>query len=236
MKKKTIGIIGGMGPLATIDLYNKILSCTCAENDQDNIHVIIDSNTSIPDRTKAILHSGESPLYELIRSAHRLEFMGADILIMACNTAHYYYEQMAPHIKTLFIHMIDETAKEVRALGYGCVGLLASEGTCRSGIYDMSFKKLGIELIKPSEEAQRHVTSIIYDGVKAGKAQYPTHGLHKALEELSSKGAEAFVLGCTELPVAFARYGIEANTIDPTEVLARRAVERALADDEKLVI
>ncbi len=232
MTKMIIGIIGGMGPLATIDLYNKILSFTGAKTDQDNIHVIIDGNTSIPDRTQAILHSGQSPVCELIRSAHRLEFMGADILIMACNTAHYYYEQMAPHLKAAFIHMIDETAKEVKALGYGSAGLLASEGTCQSGIYDKSFEKLGIKLIKPSKEMQRHVTSIIYDGVKAGKAHFPIEDFHKALQELSSKGAETFVLGCTELPVAFARYGIEANTIDPTEVLARRAVERALANEE----
>ncbi len=227
-KKKVIGIIGGMGPLATIDLYNKILNYTAAENDQDNIHVIIDSNTSVPDRTQAILHSGKSPVYELIRSAHRLEFMGADMLLMACNTAHYFYEQIAPHLKVPLIHMIDETAREVKALGLSCVGLLASEGTCKSGIYDRSFKKLGIELLKPSEEAQRHVTSIIYDGVKAGKAQYQTGDFLKAIQELSSGGAQAFILGCTELPVAFARYGIEANVIDPTEVLAKRAVEEAI--------
>ncbi len=127
-KKKVIGIIGGMGPLAGIDLYNKILNRTAAKSDQDHIHVIIDGNTSIPDRTRAILHSGQSPVYELIRSAHRLEFMGADILVMACNTAHYYYEQIAPHLAVPFIHMIDETAKEVRALGLGCAGLLGTEG------------------------------------------------------------------------------------------------------------
>ncbi len=227
MKKKVIGIIGGMGPLATIDLYNKILSHTAAENDQDHFHVIIDSNTSIPDRTEAILRSGQSPVYELIRSAHRLEFMGADILLMACNTAHYFYEQMAPHISVPFIHMIDETAKEVSARGLDCVGLLATEGTCQSGIYDKSFQKLGINLLKPSEETQRHVTSIIYDGVKAGKTRYKTADIAKTLAELSQNGAKAFVLGCSELPIAFSRYGIDANVIDPTEVLAMRAVQIA---------
>ena len=227
MKKKVIGIIGGMGPLATMDLYNKILSRTAAQNDQDNFHVIIDSNAPIPDRTEAILHAGKSPLYELIRSAHRLEFMGADIIIMACNTAHYYYEQMAPHLTVPFVHMIDETAKEVRARSLDCVGLLATEGTCQSGVYDRSFQRLGIKLIKPSAQTQRCVTSIIYDGVKAGKARYPTGDIAKTLSELSADGAKAFVLGCTELPIAFARYGIGANVIDPTEILAERAVDLA---------
>ena len=87
MEKKTIGIIGGMGPLATADLFEKIVGHTKAACDQEHLHVVIDSNTNIPDRTAALLHGGADPLPELTGSARRLEAMGADVLIMPCNTA-----------------------------------------------------------------------------------------------------------------------------------------------------
>jgi len=129
-----IGIIGGMGPLATADLFRKIICMTKAASDQEHIHIVIDNNTEIPDRTRAILYGGATPLPALARSALKLEVMGADLLLMACNTAHYFYDQMQPFIHVPMLHMPEETAFEVQRRGLTCVGLLATDGTCQTGI------------------------------------------------------------------------------------------------------
>ena len=116
--KNTIGIVGGMGPLATCDLFRKIIEVTEAGSDQEHVRVVIDSNTEIPDRTAAILAGGKDPVPELRKSASHLVSIGADLLIMPCNTAHYFYDQVAPTVEVPFLHMIRETAaclKRIRA-------------------------------------------------------------------------------------------------------------------------
>lgn len=221
---KKIGIIGGMGPMATVDLFEKITRLTAAESDQAHIHVLVDSNTSIPDRTAAILDGRETPVPEIVRSALRLEAMGADVLVMACNTAHYFIDEIRKFTRVPILHMIEETAAEAKRRGYTCVGLLATEGTCRTGIYDRAFKEQGLSIVKPSGELETSIMDLIYKGVKAGVNEYPLDGVYKTLDHLNEQGAEVFILGCTELPLAVRLYQLEAKTIDPTEVLARRAI------------
>ena len=115
---KSVGIIGGMGALATCDLFNKIISNTSASKDQEHIHVYIDNNTEIPDRTAAVLHGGESPVPQLVSSAIKLELIGADVLIMPCNTAHYFYDEFIKYVNIPMIQMPKETAKEIKASKY----------------------------------------------------------------------------------------------------------------------
>ncbi|WP_199883852.1 cysteate racemase [Anaerosinus massiliensis] len=227
---KKIGIIGGMGPMATVDLFSKITRLTKAKSDQEHIHILVDSNTSIPDRTKAILENGEDPVPEMVRSALNLEAMGADVLLMSCNTAHYFYDRIKKFTHVTMLNMIQETAQEVKRRNIRCVGLLATEGTCRTGIYDQAFSAQGIQVVKPEGIFEQHIMDLIYDGVKAGRADYPLDGVNKVLTELKKRGAEVFILGCTELPLAFEMYKIKENVIDPTEVLARKVV--ALAQQE----
>ena len=149
MEKKTIGIIGGMGPLATADLFEKIVGHTKAACDQEHLHVVIDSNTNIPDRTAALLHGGADPLPELAKSAGRLEKMGADVLIMPCNTAHNYYDGIAAAVSVPVLHMVRLTAQALVERGVKKAGLLASDGTVRTGIYQKSFAGSGVELLTP---------------------------------------------------------------------------------------
>ena len=125
--KKTIGIVGGMGPLATSDLFRKIVEITDAASDQEHVRVCIDNNTEIPDRTAAILKGGEDPVPEMVKSAVRLQGMGADVLIMPCNTAHYFYDRLTPFVDTPFLNMIEETAKEIKRRGIKKAGLLATD-------------------------------------------------------------------------------------------------------------
>lgn len=225
--KKTIGIIGGMGPLATVDLYRKIVLHTKAANDRAHIHVIIDSNTAVPDRTAGILGTGPSPLPELVKSAKLLEAAGADFLIMPCNTAHFFYEHIARETKLPLLHMLRLTAGEIKRQRLGRVALLATDGTVKTGIYAKLFDEYGIPHILPDADEQRAVMDVIYNGVKAGRTDYDTANLRAALDALIKRGAEAFVLGCTELPVAFEDYHLDYPAVDPTLVLALAAVEAA---------
>ena len=198
--KKTIGIVGGMGPLATCDLFRKIVEVTDAKSDQEHVRVCIDNNTEISDRTAAILSGGPDPVPEMVKSAVRLQGMGADVLIMPCNTAHYFYDRLVPFVDTPFLNMIEETAKEIRQKGMKKVGLLATDGTCQSGVYKKVFDAMGIETCMPSPARQRSVMDVIYKGVKAGNLSIDLTGFYEAMEELFADGAETLVLGCTELP------------------------------------
>lgn len=223
--KKTIGIIGGMGPLATCDLFRKIIEITDACKDQDHVRVCIDSNTEIPDRTAAILHGGADPVPELIKSALRLQGMGADVLIMPCNTAHYFYHQVSRFAEVPYLNMLEETADAIQKKGIHKVGLLATDGTIQSGVYKAVFDKAGIEMVTPDDKGQACVMSLIYDGVKAGNYSIDTSGFLAAVEDLQCRGAEVMVLGCTELPCAMDLFRFDFPAIDPTLVLASRALQ-----------
>ena len=132
MAKKIIGILGGMGPAATADLFNKIIVSTKAASDQEHLHVIIDSNTSIPDRTEALIHGGEDPTEQLTLSARRLAAAGAELIAMPCNTAHGFYDAVCAAVDIPVLHMIKLTAQELRLKGVKCAGLLATDGTVQS--------------------------------------------------------------------------------------------------------
>lgn len=228
--KKTIGIIGGMGPNAAIDLYEKIIEATPANSDNEHIHVFIDSNTNIPDRTSFILGKGKDPSIEIIRSAITLENIGADFLIMACNTAHYYYDKVATLVKIPVINMIEETAKELSSAKIKTVGLLATDGVIVSRVYSNVLESYGIKVICPEEEGQREVMNIIYKGIKASNYSIDTSGFKKVLEGLYERGAEVLILGCTELPIAFKKFSLSGAVFDPTRLLARKAVCLALQE------
>ncbi len=227
MDKKVIGIIGGMGPLATADLFRKIVLNTKAEKDQDHIRVVIDNNTNIPDRTAAILHGGKDPVPELTKSAKALSDMGADLLIMPCNTAHYFHGKVQEAVEIPVLHMIEITCNALKKQGVKKAGLLATDGTIQSGIYQKIFDNSGIELVKPDEKGQKAVMDMIYSGVKASKWNFDTTDVRKAMESLVENGAEVLILGCTELPLAKEMYNLDYPSVDPTLELAKEAIKRA---------
>ena len=225
---KTIGIIGGMGPLATVHLYERIVLRTKALRDQDHIRVLIDSNTNIPDRTKAIIGDGEDPTVELIKSAKILENGGADFLIMPCNTAHYFINIIQESVNIPFVNMVEETVKYTFEK-YGndtVVGMLATDGTIKSKIYENYYSKLGIKAIVP-EKTQEDVMKFIYDVIKKGNYSEGTDLLFRAVEELKQMGATSFLLGCTELSSAQYLYKFEGAFINPIEILTEKSIEVA---------
>ena len=223
--RKTIGILGGMGPLATCDLFSKIIQITDASCDQEHVRICIDNNTEISDRTNAIIRHGKDPVPEMVKSAVRLQSFGADVLIMPCNTAHYVYDRILPFVDIPFLSMIDATAKAISDRGLRKIGLLATDGTLQTAVYEKAFKKRGISIVVPPPENQVHIMDLIYNGVKAGNKEIDTKPTKKTIEDLFRKGAQTLVLGCTELPVAFDLYGFDYPKTDPTLILASRAVQ-----------
>lgn len=222
---KTIGIIGGMGPLATAYLYERIVKRTMAGKDQEHIHVIIDGNTNIPDRTEAILGLGEDPVKEMVKSAQSLEQIGADFLIMPCNTAHYFIDKIAENVNIKILNMVEETVKYTYE-NYDkntVVGILATEGTIKSKIYDNYYSKIGINTVVPKKN-QNSIMKFIYDVIKAGKFEEGTELFFETVNELKNLGADAFLLGCTELSSAQYIYKFKGNFINPMEVLTEKSI------------
>lgn len=224
---KKVGIIGGMGPLATVDLFEKILEYTDAETDQDHIHIIIDCNSGVPDRTAAIIHSAESPLPMIRSSALRLEAAGADFLIIACNTSHYYLKELHDTVKIPFLNMIEETAKFIKEKGYKAAIILGSEGSMKVGIYKKTLERLGLTAIYPDSVFQQEITNVIYKGIKAGEKEWNVDILNRKIKEYETKYNAVTVLGCTELPVAQKQYKMIGHFIDPSLILALATIKYA---------
>lgn len=223
--RPTIGIIGGMGPMATCDIMRKIIVLTGAKSDQDNYRIVVDSNTDIPDRTEAILHGGKSPVKEIVRSARCLEVAGADVLLMACNTAHYFFDEIDAQIDTPMLNMIDETAQMLGRKNIRKAGLLATEGTVKSGIFEKALSHKDIQLIYPDAVGQQAVTELVYDGIKADRREYDTSRYAQAVSRLRQRGAQIMILGCTELPLVEEIYGLGFDSVDPTLIVAQAAVD-----------
>ncbi len=221
---KIVGVLGGMGPLATVDLLNKIIKYTDAKKDSDHIHTLVDNNTEIPDRTAYILKEGKDPVDYLIDSALKLEAMGASFIVMPCNTAHYFYEKICKSIKIPFINMIDEVAKELNDVKK--VGLLSTKGTYKGKIYENILNKYGIEVAIPPIEMQEIVNKLIYS-LKEGDENLDKIPIKDVLDYFSNLGIEKIILGCTELPVTFEKLKIEGTFIDPTKILALSAIKHS---------
>lgn len=228
---KTIGILGGMGPAATADLMNKIIERTDASCDQEHIPMIIDSNTRIPDRTAAIKGEGPSPVSEMLNSAKRLEAAGADFLIIPCNTAHHFIRDIEGDISIPILDMMVETANLLQQRGVKCAAVLATEGTYLSGRYDRVLGEKGIEVINPTPAQQEVLMSLIYDYIKSGITEarsLPRDQIKELTVDLKSRGAQAILMACTELPLAFAIMDlIDDSCVDPTAVLAEAAIREA---------
>jgi len=229
MPEKIIGILGGMGPEATIDLFYKIIKSTPAEKDQDHLRIIIDNNPKIPDRTAAILGKGEDPLPALQETARNLEKAGADLIIIPCNTAHYFLPSIQESVKIPILNMIEETAKETqrKTPQIKKVGLLASIGIYKTEIYHQHFKKFNIEVISPEEKDKKEVMKVIY-AVKAGDlSEKVKKNIIQIAQKLIDKGAEAIIAGCTEIPLILKEGDVPVPLIDPTKVLAEIAIQKA---------
>lgn len=223
-----IGIIGGMGPMASQLFYKMVTEHTAAERDQDHINLILLSDASMPDRTAAILSGqNDGPYEQLLSDARMLEQCGCTAIAIACNTAHFFADMIADKIGIPILHMIRETAATLagRCPG-GVIGVMATDGTVQTGLYQKALTERGLTPWTPPADIQKEVMHQIYDRVKKG-LPWDQESWGRIEAAYRQAGCAAVVLACTELSVIKADEGLEDWYVDPMETLARKVIETA---------
>jgi len=233
-----VGILGGMGPLATADFYMKLIASTPATRDQEHLRVVMWADPTVPDRSTGLLGNGADATPWLVRGGQMLAAMGASFIAMPCNTAHAYLPRVQPQVAIPFLHMMDEaaTAVEIRYPLVERVGLLATTATIERGLYAEWFARHHIEVAVPDAARQALVMEAIA-AVKAGdsmgdstarsRGAAATAQVREAADYLVTHRAELLVLGCTELPLIFRERDAPIRVLDPTQILAEAVVRKA---------
>ena len=224
MSEQRLGILGGMGPQATQDFYQRILDRTDAAKDQEHLPTLIWSDTSMPDRTAAILGGDAEGCYQrLLAGARLLERGGCTVLAIPCNTSHYFADRLQEDISIPLIHMPRETVGVLAEEGRRKVAILATDGTIRTGVYQKECTARGIEAVSPPEEVQKLVMSIIYDEIKRGEKG--SREKFAVIDRwLRQAGCDSAILGCTELSVYRTYHGLPDHYLDAMDVLAQRCI------------
>lgn len=227
MVKKVVGILGGVGPLATAYFMNMVINLTDAKKDQDHIDMIVLNHATIPDRTNFIMGKNlENPLPVMVKDAIVLQNMGCDFLVLPCNTAHYFFDSIKKEINIPIINIVEETINCVieKNKNIKKIGLLATNGTIFSSTYERECSKRNIKCIVPNEYEQIKVMSLIYDQVKAG-AKADVSIFLDLISSLMNRGCQAVILGCTELSVIKRDFNINLPyVVDSLESLAKRTI------------
>ena len=225
--EQIVGVLGGMGPEATLDLMHRVLALTPADDDADHIHMLIDNNPKVPSRIKAIIEgSGSSPLPTLIKMAKGLEQQGSDYLVMPCNTAHYYHADIAQSVNIPFINLLELTAATVRQKNVFIkkVGLLASSALQITQLYEPVFQNLGITVLYPFKQIQSELMTLITEIKGKRHTDTSIRFLERAAQDLISQGADHLVVACTELSLFTDRLPSQMEYTDAADVLAREIV------------
>lgn len=237
-KEKVIGIMGGMGPEAGADIFLDITAATHAKCDEEHLHIIMDSNPKMPSRQDAILHGGESPVPAMVATAQNLVRAGADVIIIGANTAHYFYDAVSAQIEVPFLHIIDETVKEMARMcpSIHTVGVLSSNGAVKARIYHKSCEKFGMEVLNLPPELQNQLHQAICDpdyGLKyAGRTARCVADATEAANWLVEHGAEALIMGCTEIPLILGEdTKFPVPLFNPNKIIAEAAVRFAKGED-----
>lgn len=219
---KKLGILGGMGPLATYTLYKNIIEKTLTQKDQDHINMVILNASYIPDRTQGILHNGPSPLPYLLEELKNLENLGCDLIAVPCNTSHYFYDEMQKSCKTEILNMIDLTGEKLKNLGISNTYLMATEATIKTGVYEKYFSAKNINITPAQNIETAEMMRVIYE-IKAGKVP-DTKKLRETAEKYINSGCGKIILGCTELSTEKGLYG--DIFIDAMDVLKDKILEK----------
>lgn len=225
---RTVGVLGGMGPLATAAFYLNVIRLTPVERDQDHVPLVILSDPSIPDRTAFLLRGGLDPRPALIQGAQRLRSAGAELLVVPCNTANLWIDEIAQASQLEPLRWLDIAVEAVAQSGARSVGLLATTGTLTAGIYQRLLGDRGVTVISPDSAGQTQVMNAIYDVKRSGAgSRLAAEAAASAAQDVLARGADALLLACTELPIAFdaMRPPTTALTIDPSLHVAKAVIE-----------
>lgn len=227
-KDITVGVLGGLGPMATVYFYDMVVEMTDAKRDQDHLDMIIMNRATTPDRTAYIVGSSDaSPLEYISSDAKKLEAAGADFLVLTCNTAHYFYKDIVEGLSVPLINMIEETVVHAKKQGHRKIGILATTGNIRTGLYQDMCVSQSMDYYVPTQQVQDMVMDIIYDQVKAGK-KADMGQFNKIVEVLKAEGCDCAILGCTELSIIKKDEKLPNDFfVDSSEVLAMITILKA---------
>ena len=236
---KTLGVIGGLGPMATAYFMQLVIEMTEAASDQEHFPMIVYSMPQIPDRTKFLLgQSQDNPLGPIVKCGDALQRDGADVVAIPCITAHALHEEIQKGVEIPVIHAIKECVTYLKERGIERVGLEATDGTVQTAVFQKELETAGIEVVLPGKEGQAKVMEIIYGNVKAG-IPVNMEAFMEVEKELREAGAQVIILGCTELSMVKRDYTLPDIYLDALEVLARAAVlncGKLRADKEELIL
>ena len=222
--RKILGVIGGLGPIATAHFMELVINMTDANTDQQHLPMIVYNMPFIPDRTAYILdNTQENPLPKMLEIGKTLQTQCVDCIAVPCVTAHYFMDALEAEINVPLINGVRETVAHLKENGITKVGIMATDGTIRSGIFHKELEQQGLVPIAPLAAAQADVMHLIFNNVKAGKA-VEMDRFAAAAEDLRAQGAQAIILGCTELSLIKRDHAIGAGFVDAMEVLARQSV------------
>lgn len=235
---RVLGILGGMGPLATVDFMSKVIAHTPAKQDQDHVPMVISSIPQVPDRTLAFRGEGDSPFDAMLKSAKRLVAAGVDSIVITCNTAHLWFDQIQSAINLPMIHIVDAALeKAIEQVGINPVlGLLATDATLASGLYinrevrNSNGERVQVRWLLPTAVEMNEFVMPGILAVKAGNISEGQKLLAHAGNCLKLRGASALVLGCTEIPIVLTGESLGLPLIDATEALAEKAVSWSLGN------
>lgn len=223
-KRKLLGIIGGLGPASSAYFYELITEHTKASRDQDHIDIILSSRATTPDRTDYILgRSSESPLPAMIADAKSLEAYGATTIVIPCNTAHFFIDEVRRSVSVPMPSIIEESVTYIKNQGFRRAAILATEGTIHSGAYQHEFLKQGLGCVVPDDRGKAKLMELIYDKVKKGVIPEPEE-LYEITEPMFSMGCDCALLGCTELSLIGKKIKDE-RFVDSLTVLACRSIQ-----------
>lgn len=227
---KTLGVLGGMGPLATLDFAHKIIRCTPAQRDQEHIPMLIRSIPQIPDRTDCLMNNSASPLVAMIQGLEELLSAGAEAIAIPCNTAHYWQPVLQAKSPVPVFHIAQACGERLKQSGIKRAALMATDGTIKAGFYTQILATHNIYLGLPTADIQRNIMQGIYD-VKSGNMERGAEWLNSAFQALLNQGYERVILGCTEIPLALDHLGAERlnRSLDATSALASFCVDWSLS-------
>ena len=229
---KKLGVIGGMGPEASYYYYGEVIKHTKAEKDQEHIDMVILSHATMPDRTTAIITKDDKELIKTIcNDAKTLESLGVSNIAITCNTSHYFYDHIQKAVNIPVINMVHESvAYAVREFeNVKRIGIMGTDGTINSKIYHKECRKLGVTPVKPSEERQKDVMSLIYDDIKSGKTG-DKKKFDRVMAEFMRKGCVADILACTVFSVYKSNHDVPSVCLDAMDVLVRESILRSGAE------
>ncbi|WP_435235224.1 aspartate/glutamate racemase family protein [Psychromonas sp. PT13] len=226
---KVVGILGGMGPEATIDIFSDIVKHTKIKNDNDHLRIIIDNNPKLPSRQDAILKGGENPGPEMATTAKNIERAGADFIILGANTAHYFYPYVKDAVKIPVLHIIGETVLETinTVKGIKKVGVLATQGAMKTGMFQDAFKEVGVTVTDVPDDILALIHTAVFSFRAEGINESNLTMMKNAVSFLIENGSEAIVMGCTEIPLILKNHPINVALINPNDVIAEVTVKYA---------